>query len=223
MVVFGSSMSPYVRKVLAFAAEKQIEVEARRVAPASDNVDFRAASPFGKMPALQDGDFRISDSSAIVAYFEALPPTPNLIPLEPRARARAIWFDEFADTIFFACVSKMFFNRIVAPISLGRPGDLALAAKAESEELPLLLDYIEGQLTRSGFLVEDRLTLADIAVASPFTNLAHCRVDIGERPNLKAYVDGILSRPSFAVWVARESAFLVAHAAGKAASYSHPE
>jgi len=53
MVVFGSSMSPYVRKVLAFAAEKQIEVEARRVAPASDNVDFRAASPFGKMPSLQ--------------------------------------------------------------------------------------------------------------------------------------------------------------------------
>jgi hypothetical protein len=44
----------------------------------------------------------------------------------------------------------------------------------------------------------------------------------GERPKLKAYVDGILSRPSFAVRVARESAFLVDHAAGKAASYSHP-
>jgi glutathione S-transferase len=105
----------------------------------------------------------------------------------------------------------------------GRPGDLALAAKAETQELPLLLDYLEGQLTRSGFLVEDRLTLADIAVASPFTNLAHCGVDIGERPKLKAYVDGILSRPSFAVWVARECAFLVDQAAGKAASYSHPE
>jgi glutathione S-transferase len=65
------------------------------------------------------------------------------------------------------------------------------------------------RFTRSGFPVEDRLTLADIAVASPFANLAHCGVDIGERPKLKAYVDGILSRPSFAGWVARESAFLV--------------
>ncbi len=222
MIVFGSSMSPYVRKVLAFAAEKQIGVEARRVAPGSHDPDFRAASPFGKMPALQDGDFRISDSSAIVTYFEALRPTPALIPLEPRARARAIWFDEFADTIFFACVSKMFFNRIVGPISLGRPGDMALAAKAETEELPPLLDYLEGQLTQSGFLVADRLTLADIAVASPFANLAHCGVHIGGRPKLKAYVDNILGRPSFAGWVARECAFLVDYAAGKAAGYTHP-
>jgi glutathione S-transferase len=37
----------------------------------------------------------------------------------------------------------MFFNRIVAPVFLKRPGDLAAADAAEREELPRVLDYIE--------------------------------------------------------------------------------
>lgn len=208
MIVFGSSISPFVRKVLAFAAEKGIEVESRPVGLGSDDPAFLAASPFGKMPALQDGDFTVADSSAIIAYMDAIKPEPALIPTEPKARARTVWFDEFADTILFATGGKMFFNRIVSPRFLKRDGDLSLADRAEAEELPRLLDYLEAQLTGSGFLVEDRLTLADIAVASPFANLAHCGARMGDRPLLQAYVAGILERPSFAHWIARETAFL---------------
>ena len=209
MIVYGSSLSPFVRKVLAFAAEKSIEVETRPVVPGSQDPEFLQASPFGKMPAFRDGDFAISDSSAIIAYLEAIKPEPALIPTEPKARARTIWYDEFGDTIVGACGAKMFFNRIVAPRFLKREGDLAIAEKAECEELPPILDYLERVIPESGFLVEDRLTLADIAVASPFANLRHLGLKCLEgRPKLAAYVDAILSRPSFASWVARETAFL---------------
>lgn len=208
MIVYGSSISPYVRKVLAFAAEKGIDVESKPIGLASQEPDFVAASPFRKFPAIRDGDFTLADSSAIVAYLEALRPEPALIPAEPRARARTIWFDEFADTLLFGCGRKMFFNRLVSPRFLGRPGDLDEAARAEAEELPPLLDYLESQVAESGFLVEDRLTLADVAVCSPFVNLEHVGVAIGDRPRLKAYVEAILARPSFAGWVEREKAFL---------------
>ncbi len=209
MIVYGSSMSPYVRKVLAFASEKGIEVETRPIGLGSDDPDFRAASPFGKIPALSDGDFGISDSSAIVAYLDALKPGPALIPAEPKARARTIWFDEFADTIMGACGTKMFFNRIVAPRFLGREGDAAVADAAERDELPPILDYLEAVIPRSLFLVEDRLTLADIAVASPLVNLGHVGCDYaGGRPKLAAFAAAMLARPSFAPWVERERAFL---------------
>jgi glutathione S-transferase len=210
MIVYGSSMSPYVRKVLAFAAEMGIEVETRPIGLGSDDPEFRAASPFGKIPAFSDGDFGISDSSAIVAYLDALKPEPALIPTEPKARARTIWFDEFADTIMGACGTKMFFNRIVAPRFLKRPGDSAAADKAESEELPPLLDYLEKVIPESGFLVEDRLTLADISVASPFANFRHLDIKLDEarHPKVKAFVEAILERPSFKGWIAREAAFL---------------
>lgn len=210
MIVFGSSFSPYVRKVLAFAAEKGIELEVRPLGLQSDDPDFLAASPFRKIPALQDGEFRISDSSAIITYLDAIRPEPNLIPTEPRARARTIWYDEFADTILMGCGRTMFFNRIVAPRFLRRDGDLAAADRAEREELPPILDYLEGEIPASGHLVEDRLTLADLAVASPLANLrTHLGIDVGHgRPRLAAFLDATLSRPSFKPWVDKESAFL---------------
>lgn len=209
MIVYGSSLSPYVRKVLAFAAEKGIDVELKPLGIGNQDPDFRAASPFGKMPALRDGDFTLADSSAIVAYLEALKPEPALIPSEPRARARTIWFEEFADTMLFDCGRAMFFNRVVAPRFLKKEGDLAAADKAEREQLPPLLDYLETVITDSGFLVDDRLTLADLAVASPFVNLAHMNVVLDEArfPKLMDYVRGILDRPSFKTWVERETAF----------------
>lgn len=210
MIVYGSSLSPFVRKVLAFAAEKGIAVELKATGLGNTDPEFIEASPFGKMPGLRDGDFAISDSSAIVTYLEAIKPEPNLIPTEARARARTIWFDEYSDTILFACGGKMFFNRIVAPRFLGQPGDEAIAAKAECEELPPLLDYLEGVIPASGYLVEDRLTLADISVASPFANLEHLGlvIDKARHPKLDAYVARMLARPSFADWVAKEKAFL---------------
>jgi glutathione S-transferase len=210
MIVYGSSLSPFVRKVLAYTSEKGIEVEVKPTSVGDADPDFRAASPFGKMPGFRDGDYRLADSSAIIHYLEAKQPEPNLIPIEPRARGRTIWFDEFADTILFACGGKMFLNRIVAPRFLGREGDLAAADAAECDELPPILAYLETQIPESGYLVEDRLTLADIAVASPFANLRHLNVaiDAAKYAKVARYADTILSRPSFAPWLKREAAFL---------------
>ena len=208
MIVYGSSLSPFVRKTLAFAAEKGLSVEHRTPRPGVPEPAFLAASPFKKIPGFIDGDFQISDSTAIITYLEALHPEPNLIPLDPRNRARAIWFEEFADTIFFSAASKIFFNRIVGPRFMGVAGDEAAAAKAEAEDLPPVLDYLEGIIPASGFLLEDRLTLADIAVASPFANIGHLKLDLARWPKAQAYAAAILARPSFAQHVDKETAFL---------------
>ena len=216
MILYGSSLSPFVRKVLAFAAEKSIDLEVTAVGPGDRNPDFRVASPFGKMPALVDGDFSLADSSAIVHYLEALHPEPALIPSDPQQRGKVIWFDEFADTILAGCGAKMFFNRVVAPRFLNRPGDENAAAAAEREELPPIMDYLERVVPDAGgFLVGDSLTLADIAVASPFANLGHlgCQHDRSRHARTCAYVERILARPSFSAWVERESAFLARTAA----------
>ena len=140
MIVYGASLSPFVRKVLVFAAEKGIEVELKPTGLGNKDPEFIAASPFGKMPGLRDGDFAISDSSAIVAYMEAVKPEPNLIPAEPKARARTIWFDEFRIRLF-ACGGKSFFNRIVAPRFWGRRATRG-AAKADARNCRLA-DYLE--------------------------------------------------------------------------------
>src|SRR3954470_18891119 len=169
MIIYGSSLSPYVRKVLAFAGEKGLDVDLQATGFPNHSAEFLEASPFRKMPALRDGDFMLADSSAIVHYLEAKHPDPALIPIDPELRGRTIWFEEFADTILFSCGAKIFFNRIVAPRFMKRPGDEAVAEAAERDELPPILDYLETVVPGGdGFLVGDSLTLADIAVAGPF-------------------------------------------------------
>lgn len=211
MILYGSTMSPFVRKVAAYAAEKGIELEIQQTGFPDPTPEFCLASPFRKMPALADGDYCLSDSSAIIHYLEAKYPEPALIPAEPRARGRVIWFDEFADTILFACGAKVFFNRIVAPRFLGRPGDEAVAEAALRDEWPPIIDYIETVAPKEGaYLVGDSLTLADISVASPFANFRHLGIDIdrSRHPRTAAYIERILDRPSFKPFVEREAAYL---------------
>jgi glutathione S-transferase len=104
--------------------QKGIEIDLQPTGFPNPTPEFRAASPFAKMPALVDGDYHLADSSAIIHYLEAKYPEPELIPSDPRERGRTIWFDEFADTLLFACGAKIFFNKVVAPRFLGREGDL---------------------------------------------------------------------------------------------------
>jgi glutathione S-transferase len=209
MILYGSPLSPFVRKTLAYISEKGLEVEIAPIGLGSQDPAFREASPFGKMPGFRDGDFAISDSTAIITYLEAKFPEPPLIPPEAASRARTIWYEEFADTMLVAAGGKVFFNRIVSPRFLGKAGDEALVAQGHAELAPLL-GYLEKIMPASGFLVEDRLTLADIAIASPFVNLSHCEIEVSAsgHPKLAAYVGKMLSRPSFAPMVAQERAML---------------
>jgi glutathione S-transferase len=211
MILYGSSLSPFVRKVLAYAAEKGVDIELQPTGFPNHSPEYLEASPFRKMPAFRDGDYTLADSSAIVHYLEAKFPDPALIPTEPKLRGKTIWYEEFADTIACAAVGKIFFNRIVAPRFMGREGDEEAAAACERDDLPPMLDYLERTVPDAGgFLVGDRITLADIAVASPFVNFRHTNtnVDPGRYPRTTAYLDSILARPSFAHWVERETAFL---------------
>lgn len=216
MILYGSSLSPYVRKVLGFAGEKGIELELQPTGFPNHSPEYLEASPFRKMPALRDGDYTLADSSAIVHYLEAKQPEPALIPADPKLRGKTIWYEEFADTMVIACGGKIFFNRIVAPRFMGRPCNEEEVRQAELNDLPPILDYLEKVVPGDhGYLVGDKLTLADIAVASPFANFRHTNtnVDPGRYPRTVAYVERILARPSLAQWVQRETEFLAKQAA----------
>jgi glutathione S-transferase len=200
MILYGSSFSPFVRKTMVYATERGITLEVKNIARGSTDPDFRKASPLGKMPGFTDGDFAISDSSAIIAYLEAKYPDGALIPSDPEGRARVIWFEEFADTVMTQVVFKCFFHRIVMPLFMKQPGDEALAKEGETVDLPIILNYLEGVAPDAGgFLVGGKLSLADIAVASAFVNYEHapCAVDKGQYPRTYAWVESVLARASF--------------------------
>lgn len=211
MIIHGARPSPFVRKVIVFAAEKGIEIEVKPAGFGRGDAKFAQASPFGKMPALEDGDFLLCDSTAIITYMDAIRPEPNLIPTEAKARARTIWYEEFGDTIAQAAGVEVFFNRVVGK-ALKLPHDPARADLAEAEKMPVIYDYLESVLPDSGWLVEDRFTLADIAAASPIINVSYCSkgLEAARWPRLAAWMDRVRARPSFAEAIAQEARIMAA-------------
>ncbi|NEU12126.1 glutathione S-transferase family protein [Methylobacterium sp. BTF04] len=203
MKLYGTGYSPYVRKVLVALAEKGQSAEHIPLFFHDPDAAFQAASPLGKIPAMDDDGFLLADSTAILFYIEAKFPNPALIPAEPKARARAIWFDKYGDTEMFPVIIAPFANRVVKPKLLGQPGDDAAIAKALNEGLPKIYDYLESQID-GPYLVGDSFSIADISVATGFHNLhlADEAVDAARWPKLAKYVAAILARPSFATAIA---------------------
>jgi glutathione S-transferase len=207
--VLGVSASPFVRKVRVVLAEKKLEYTLEPVFPGPQApADWRKLSPLGKVPAYRDGDRVLADSSVISAYIEKTSPEPPLYPSDPYDYARALWFEEYADgglvNVFGA---KIFFQRVLGPRFFNQPTDESVVKNALENEVPPMLDYLEGQLT-GDFLVGNRLTIGDISVGSQFVNLRYAgvAVDAGRWPKLAAYVGRILSRPSFAALIKEETA-----------------
>ena len=208
MKIYGSSFSPFVRKVLAFCLEAGIDHELVSIGLGSEDPGFREASPLGKMPAMEDDGYTLADSSAIVQYLEARH-QPGLIPQEPRALGKTIWWDEVGDGVLFGALQPMFFNRVVAPLFLKREADEAAAVQAETRAVPALLDWLETQMPdEGGWLVGDRISLADIAVASPLVNLFHAGGTLDAHPRTAAFARRMHARPCFAASIAWEKAAL---------------
>ncbi|QRE75933.1 glutathione S-transferase family protein [Methylobacterium aquaticum] len=203
MKLYGTSLSPFVRKVLVVLAEKGIEVQHVPLRFHDPDPRFQAASPFGKIPALEDGDVRLADSSAIIHYLERKHPEPAMLPAGAHDLGRAIWFDEVGDTELFPVLIKPFVQRVLRPKMMNQPCDEAVVAKCMGEELPRLFDYLEGVID-GPYLVGGAFGLADISVATTFHNLhlAGEAVDAGRWPKLASYFTGILERPSFQTAIA---------------------
>lgn len=206
MIIHGARPSPFVRKVIVFAAEKGIDVEVQAAGFGRGADGYLKGSPFGKIPALEDGDFLLCDSTAIITYMDALRPGTEMIPADPRARARTIWYEEFGDTVVQPVGQKIFFNRAVAK-RLKREPDLAAAAAAEAEEMPAIYAYLEGILPESGWLVEDRFTLADLAAACPIINVGYVSdgLSADRWPKVAAWIARVTARPSVAAALEAEA------------------
>lgn len=198
--IIGSFVSPYVRKVLAVMNLKGIAYEVDPITPFYGNEEFERLSPLRRIPVLIDGDFTISDSSVICAYLEDAYPAVPQLPADPRDRARARWFEEFADTrLGDVFIWSFFYQRVVRPIVWGEGGDEARIDKALKEDIPAALDYLEKELPAVGFLFGD-LGLADISIASFFRNGAYAGFETdGERwPSTAAFVERTLRHSCFA-------------------------
>ena len=200
MKIIGSYVSPYVRKVLACVALKGLDYEIDPITAFYGNEEFERLSPLRRIPVLIDGDLAISDSSVICAYLEEAWPQRPLLPESAKDRARARWFEEYADTrLGDVFIWGLFYQKVVYPIIWGEPGDQRRIDKTLAQDMPRELDYLEGELPAEGFLFGDGIGLADIALATFFRNGAYAgfEPDPERWPRTAGFIDRALAHDCF--------------------------
>ena len=199
MRVVGSPLSPYVRKVLVFLDLKGLECELDPIVPFFGDDRFTTLSPLRRIPVLIDADVVLSDSSVICQYLEDRFPEPGLYPADVANRARARWFEEYADTRMGDVFIWRLFNQVaIAPAVWGEKGDADLVARTLATDVPQVLDYLEREVPANGFLF-GTLSIADISLATFFRNAAFARftIDPARWPRTASFVERVLATPPF--------------------------
>lgn len=208
MLIVGSYHSPYVRKVLACLEIKGIAYEIDPIVPFYGDDRFTKLSPLRRIPVLVDGDLVLTDSSVICQYLEDLMPAPALFPAAIRDRARARWLEEFADTRMGDVFIWRLFNQVaIRPAVWGEKGDRVLVERTLAEDVPAVLDYLEGEAPADGFRFA-ALSIADIAIACFFRNASFARfeIDAARWPRTSAWMARTLATPALKKLAAIENA-----------------
>ena len=217
MKIIGSFVSPYVRKVLAVMEFKQLAYEVDPITPFFGNDEFERLSPLRRIPVLIDGDLALSDSSVICAYLEEAYPAPPTLPPDPVSRARARWFEEYADTkLGDVFIWGLFYPKFVQPMVWGEPSDTDRIERTIATDIPREMNYLERELPRSRWIAGD-FGLADIAVATFFRNAAYAGFSVNpERwPRVASYVERALGQPAFETLLSFERIQLSTSIAGR--------
>ncbi|HEY7978377.1 MAG TPA: glutathione S-transferase family protein [Rhizomicrobium sp.] len=210
LIVYGGSLSPFVRKVCVVMAEKGVDFKVEQVNPFAPPPEFLEISPLKRIPVLRDTDQpepnTLSDSSVICDYIEHKFPNPPLYPKDPFLRARALWYEEYADSILAATIGPgLFFQRVVKKMMKQQP-DETICAATMSDKLPPLFDYLEKEIGDRQYLVGDAFSIADVTVGTMLVNFAHAgeTVDAKRWPKLAAYGQRLHERPSFKGFIEKE-------------------
>ncbi|MFN9692766.1 MAG: glutathione S-transferase [Synechococcaceae cyanobacterium] len=209
--------SAFCEKARLLLAFKGISYTAVEVMPGLGQVELLRQSGQRQVPVLQDGSNWIADSTAIALHLERLQPQPPLLPADPAARAEVRLLEDWADTTLAAEARLALVQAALAD------GELRIALLPDSTPSPLIqlagalpsgllgrlgqllplegtglheaLEQLTVLLQERPWLVGDRPSLADLAVAAQLYGL---RFPAVAGPQLACRgVPGIADQPRF--------------------------
>lgn len=168
-ILYHHPYSQHSRRVVALLEEAGLKYELRHVAlDQGEHMSpaYLAINPNHQVPTLVDGALKIFESNAILRYLCRKHRLSDWYPEEPARQALAERWLDWNQCRLAPAVIDIVFNKVF----LGPKGDREAIARGEarlSELVPILEAGLEGQ----AFLTGDRPTIADLSVASNFTQL----------------------------------------------------
>jgi glutathione S-transferase len=203
MKLYYHPVSTTSRPIVLFATESGIDLDYQLVdlfTGAQYQPEYAAINPSRQVPVLEDGDFRLTESSAILKYL-AEKTNSAAYPADLRKRARVNERMDWLNTGFNRDFSYGFLYPQIFPF-MRRPDDnvqAATVAWGKDKALNWLKVLDEGLIgPRSAFLCGDDITLADYLGAMTVLGgeAIQCRFDA--YPNISRWLRNMKALKSWA-------------------------
>ena len=179
-IVWGRASSSNVMKVLWGLGELGLPFERIDVGGQfgkTDTPEYRAMNPTGLVPTLQEGDFTLWESNAILRYLcHAHTPGSALWPQDPRARANIDRWMDAQQTSFNRPMSAVFWGLVRTPAD---QRDLAAIQQAIHDTTVAL----DAALARHGTTLADQMAWRSQCAHGWWDLVAPSPPDLPNRPD----------------------------------------
>nr|GMC62475.1 glutathione S-transferase F11 [Ipomoea batatas] len=201
--VFGSAAAACPQRVMACLFELGVDFELIHIDFKSlehKTPEFLRRQPFGQVPAIEDGDFKLFESRAIIRYYATkyAEKGKNLMGKTLEERAVVDQWLEVESNNYNDLVQNIVLQVFVFP-SMGQPSDMSVVKKC-AEKLGKVLDVYEERLSKSKYLAGDFFSLADLSHIPSLRFLTNeCGFGhlVSERKCLNAWYSDISGRPAW--------------------------
>jgi glutathione S-transferase len=153
--------------------------------------EYRAKNPNGLVPLIEDGDFVLWESNAIVRYLAAKHATGSLWPTDPRERADADRWMDWQTTTLQPAMWAAFMHLVRLPPEKRDAGAVE-PSRQKTEDCVAILD---GVLADRRFIAGERMTVGDIALGPALHRWLNLPLERARRPNVERWYGEIMRRP----------------------------
>lgn len=221
MKLYTFPASTTCRPVMFFAADAGIKLEYEVIdlmSGAQFNPGFAAVNPNCHVPVLEDGSFRLTESSAILKYLADSANSPAY-PKDLKARAHVNEMMDWFNTGFYASFGYgVCYPQILAHVKLPDEHANKVAIEAHKKHAEQYLKVLDAKLAKDPYVCGKELTLADYFGSGLLSlgEVVGCTFDA--YPHVRKWYDRMQSRPN---WQATNGAVYQWAAAMKGPAYVH--
>ncbi|RID41902.1 hypothetical protein BRARA_J01826 [Brassica rapa] len=200
--LYGQVTAACPQRVLLCLLEKEIKFEIIHIdldTLEQKRPEHLLRQPFGQVPAIEDGDFKLFESRAIARYYATKYADQGTNLLGKSLEHRAI-VDQWADVevgYFNVLVHPLVMNLVIKP-RLGEECDAVLVEELKVK-LGVVLDIYENQLASNRFLAGDEFTMADLTHMPAMGYLMRTNINriVKDRVNMNRWWEEVTARPAW--------------------------
>ena len=203
MKLYYHPISNTSRPIMMFAADSNIALEYQVVDLfTGEHVQppYLAKNPSGLVPMLEDGDFMLTESSAILKYLAdkiGSPAYPKDLKQRARVNERMDWLNtQFYREWGYGLLYPQLFPHLKRSDEQVQKGTVAWGKEKSKAWLKVLDEKLIGP--KNAYLCGNELTIADYFGAALVTAGDAARCNLSVYPNITRWLNAMKSRPNWA-------------------------